>query len=385
MDKIDDLQINTICDRHRHEYDNDEDEDYDEFAENPDDDPRKLVVIKTAFMKLFVDAYYRMFTPRIFIWNEGRLHSREARFNSKNEWTEQRIDTGMYFTVVCQYKNTHKLFMYGGDAHTQVTIYNTLSRNYLTREGDNVVSGASLATGVALADGSVLICGGTEFISPSEIVTDKVRIYGPNGWMPQTYRMHAPLRGHACTLLKDGRVMIVGGRVYPSEMQRRTWPHADAVSTNMCEIIGVNPFTSKLTRPMRVSRMYTAAVTLPDGRVFVCGDFGPVQVRGVSTSAISEIYDPVTDTWEPAERMISPRRGHKAIIIEDIPPSDGPEGEQFDSNMRPVVLVTGGYRQDYSACRDFEAYDIREGVWYNANKFNPNIALSSHNMCTILE
>jgi hypothetical protein len=62
---------------------------------------------------------------------------------------------------------------------------------------------------VRLADGRVLVTGGTGNSGPS----DTVELFRaqPEETFATVAQMRSPRSGHACVLLEDGRVLVVGG------------------------------------------------------------------------------------------------------------------------------------------------------------------------------
>jgi len=64
--------------------------------------------------------------------------------------------------------------------------------------------------------------------------------------------------------------------------------------------------------PMSTPRSGNTATLLPNGKVLVVGGFsGP----GVPALASAEVYDPATNTWTPVAAMNQPRAHHAAVLM----------------------------------------------------------------------
>jgi hypothetical protein len=106
---------------------------------------------------------------------------------------------------------------------------------------------------------------------------------------------------HTATVLKDGRVLIVGGRT-------DTGSPPTTAKTSLYD-----PKTGTLTDGplLKAARMDHSATLLGDGRVLVVG--------GASESGIgiasSELYDPNGNSWSAGPSMPSPRMGHTATVL----------------------------------------------------------------------
>ncbi len=151
-------------------------------------------------------------------------------------------------------------------------------------------------TATLLRDGRVLLVGGYTTQDPS---TASAEIYDPaTGIFSPTASLNTGRHEHSATLLPDGRVLVVGG--YNSGYLRSA------------EIY--DPATCQWTpsQPLFNHGILNATAVLTDGRVLVTG--------GNSTNAPStdvEIFDPTTDTWHAAAPLSIGRNGHAAILLND--------------------------------------------------------------------
>ncbi|WP_437960169.1 kelch repeat-containing protein [Sorangium sp. So ce119] len=129
----------------------------------------------------------------------------------------------------------------------------------------------------------------------------------------------------------------VDARLVARERQLELWVDAEA------ETVLVDP-RWKLKRTMSTPRSCHTATPLPGGRVLVVGGHD----RDGSILDSAEIFDPISDTWLPAERMHTARACHTATEL--------PDGR---------VLVTGGtrYSGDEPLLASGELFDPVSGAW----------------------
>ncbi|WP_434044822.1 MULTISPECIES: Kelch repeat-containing protein [Sorangium] len=174
-----------------------------------------------------------------------------------------------------------------------------------------------------LPSGKVLVAGG--YGGFPELA--RAELYDP---ADDTWSLVAPMRAgriyHTATRLKDGHVLVVGGRLQSSAMMP-----VDAVEL-------YDPVTNTWTgrAPMAESRRAHTATLLPNGKVLVAGGSNAI---GRLSSA--ELYDPATNTWVPAAPMHVARERHVAALVQ----------------TSGKVLVAGG------ATPSAELYDPDEGTW----------------------
>jgi hypothetical protein len=161
-------------------------------------------------------------------------------------------------------------------------------------------------TATLLPNGKVLIAGGLagRALEGGPGVVATTEIYDPaTGHFTAGPRMSVPRTGHAAVLLRNNKVLVVGGA-------DNNGPLATAEIYDLAS----NRFIA--TTSMHTARVARSAVALHDGRVLVTGG-------GNGRSA--EVYDPTTATWREVGDMTSVRQKHAATLL--------PDGR---------VLITGG-------------------------------------------
>jgi N-acetylneuraminic acid mutarotase len=157
-------------------------------------------------------------------------------------------------------------------------------------------------------------------------------------------------KGHTATLLRDGKVLIVGGYDEWSGSSGDDWTtHANAELYN--PVTGVFSTTTSLAE----SRTFHTATLLPDGTVLVAGGYSaqPFNVR-----ATAELYQPTKGTWVRSTNMAKPRAEHTATLL-----------------TNGKVLVVGG-RSQGTVLSDAELYDPATGKWTSTGRMN--VARSAH-------
>jgi hypothetical protein len=192
-----------------------------------------------------------------------------------------------------------------------------------------------------LADGRVLIAGGLSGSSPSAaggitlasyqtVDTDHflttAEIYDPTtGTFSKTGSMSTPHRGHTATLLKDGRVLVIGNGGETS---------ASGTAADLYD-----PSTGRFSRTgsMKFGRWLHTATLLADGRVLILGGRTPKD----SVRATAELYDPGSGKFTSAGSMGEGRQQHTATLL--------PDGR---------VFIAGGYWSDGQKWRVLSSTEI---------------------------
>ena len=186
-----------------------------------------------------------------------------------------------------------------------------------------------------LPDGKALMVGGALDLD-GQLVVASVESYDPDSGSWTVARPMSTARSaHTATVLRDGRVLIVGGIgtfVSPTE------------SVALASVELYDPVTRRWTSAagMAESRFGHTATMLADGKVLVVGGGGGFGVH----TASAELYDPVGGSWKSTAAMIESHSDHTATLL-----ADG------------KVLIAGGYDAEGAASAATELYDPTTGSW----------------------
>jgi hypothetical protein len=187
-----------------------------------------------------------------------------------------------------------------------------------TRRGFMKVTTASIATIIA-------ICGLAPLLgSASPAKRNTVQTLPP---------MHSSRAAHTLTVLKDGRVLVVGG--FTSEED---------------QIAGVELFDAEQDRFDAIDNLNTprqshTATLLSNGRVLIAGGYD-AQVQNLATA---EVFDPITQKFLSVGRMTVPRANHTAVVL-------------GDGN----IALIGGTGTNWTALDSIEIFDPNTGAFSTA-------------------
>jgi hypothetical protein len=144
--------------------------------------------------------------------------------------------------------------------------------------------GRRFGAAVLLPDGRVLIAGG----GTDNQYLDSAELYDPDtGSWTAIAKMHGPMAGPRATLLRDGKVLVVGRRSARYPTTAEVYDPATGTWTP----------TGDFARP---GAYYGSATLLSDGTVLVADDYG------------AELYDAGTGSWTTTGY---PLRGHDAALM----------------------------------------------------------------------
>ncbi len=169
-------------------------------------------------------------------------------------------------------------------------------------------------------------------------VTDSIVVYDPvTNEREEVGHLRAPRVGHTATLLKDGRVLIIGGSV-------------DNVPTTEIEMVDLSiapDATGSTFAFLNQARTRHAATRLQDGRVLIVG--GNVAVSGSTPPSYT-----ATDTAE----MYDPESGQVTILTERL--NVARAGLSATTTIDGRVLIAGG-TNDTGDLKSAEMFDPARG------------------------
>jgi len=213
-----------------------------------------------------------------------------------------------------------------------VEIYDPVTQ-FWTPTGDlNIARYAHTAT--LLRDGRVLVVGGSAGGSNYQ---DTAELYDPAaGKWTLASRLPSPHAWHTATLLRDGNVLIAGGlRTYIISGTQK-WSATDSV-------VRYDPATDQWydVGHLKTPRLYHVATLLRDGKVLVeGGQSGNYYPQTSPSLASAEVYDPATFAWTAIPSLSGARQFHTATLLK------ATRAEETTASSR--VLVVGGYDTDVS-------------------------------------
>jgi hypothetical protein len=155
------------------------------------------------------------------------------------------------------------------------------------------------AAATRLVDGRVLVAGGDQgYTGRNASILASAEVYDPfSGNFNFTGSMTDARSHFTATLLKNGRVLVVGG----VNLAGLAAPLATA------ELFDPNTGTWSETGSMSEGRSDFTATLLDDGRVLIAGG-------GDNTA---ELYDPAIGKFHPAANMVMPRESQTATLLQD--------------------------------------------------------------------
>jgi WD40 repeat protein len=215
----------------------------------------------------------------------------------------------------------------------KVELYNPTSGVSLLTGGLDTARGSFSAT--LLKDGRVLVVGG---YNATEKWVASAEIYDP---VSGAWSLNQPLynhgTGHTATLLVDGRVLLVGGCAGDGVPGRSNRTELFDPATNSWADAGI----------LSQSRCGHIAALLTNGRVLVAGG-----ENGESTLSSSEVFDPVTGHWSPTSDLNVARSEAVTVQLRD-----------------GRVMVTGGLSRvsgNLVTLNAVEIFDVNLGKWEQA-------------------
>jgi hypothetical protein len=181
-------------------------------------------------------------------------------------------------------------------------------------------------TSTLLPNGKVLIAGGFAGSGSEYNPYRTAELYDPSSGMFQSAaEMRIGRSGHTATLLKNGKVLIVGGWTGRYDLR------------GSAEIYDPTANTFTPTGNLVIERAGNTATLLADGRVLITGG----ENRQEDKLASAEIYDPSTGKFAQTGSMADARAAHTATSLKD-----------------GRVLIVGGGSGHYPAQKIYRSAEI---------------------------
>lgn len=164
-------------------------------------------------------------------------------------------------------------------------------------------------TATLLRDGRVLVLGGLNNLNNGGPLSS-AEIYDPaSGVFTPAGNMTMPRNHHSATLLDDGRVLIAGTADYSSR---------PLTAVGSAELFDPTTGGFTPTGSMVVARYFHTATLLPSGKVFIAGGAArgvPLRVADALPLADAELYDPATGSFSATGTMGVERCFHSATML----------------------------------------------------------------------
>lgn len=217
-----------------------------------------------------------------------------------------------YATQAILLKNGNALILFGSNGKTEV--YNPETGKFTISGSMNQLRNDYTAT--LLKNGKVLIIGGIN--SGRSVNASNIKIGMPISiadtelYDPETQqfkysgKMVIPRQQHTAVLLPDGNVLVAGGVSYT--VSNNKWSHKLLSSA---EIYDVKTGKFRPTGNMNWPRRFFSAVLLKNGKVLITG--GKSDDEDVLYAA--EIYDPKTETFTMTNGLNIARMNHNSIAL----------------------------------------------------------------------
>ena len=160
-------------------------------------------------------------------------------------------------------------------------------------------------TATLLQDGRVLVAGGfnNDNVKTAELYDPATETWTPTG------DLNMARYGHTATLLPDGSVLIAKGSD-DGDLGSALW--------NAERYDPTSGTWSLIDDPTHYASVLHTATILSDGKVLFTGGYpGNGGDGDPTTLASSELFDPVTGTWQIAGNLNEARDGHTATLLPD--------------------------------------------------------------------
>ena len=212
------------------------------------------------------------------------MHTVELFDSEDDSWTSTSVmHRGRVFHASALL-NDGRVLVLGGFDNSLRTLASTEIYDPATQEWSiaaDMIEARSFPTASVLQDGRVLVIGGSHTGSGPAAMRKTAEMYDPrtDTWAPAG-QMEISRAGHSATVLRDGRVLVVGGAGPASTIaqaeiyypEQNMWSRAGSLS---------------------LARTDHSAQMMSDGRVIVAGGWG----NDGSAGHVVELFDPRVGTW----------------------------------------------------------------------------------------
>lgn len=196
---------------------------------------------------------------------------------------------------------------YHGSVYGAFDVYTNAARLYDPASGTwsetGTMAGARARhTATLLPNGKVLVAGGYNGAT-TPAVRASAELYDPatGTWSPTGNLMH-PRCNHTATLLRSGKVLVVGGNNQG----------ASGAAVDTAELYDPSTGTWTETGSLIDDRAFHTATLLASNRVLVTGGR-----NGNGALATAELYDPATGNWNSTGNLRQPHSGPIATLLPD--------------------------------------------------------------------
>lgn len=184
---------------------------------------------------------------------------------------------------------------------------------------------------VLLATGKVLSVGG---VDSNGSLLASAELYSPNaGTWTLTGSMKAARELFPAVVLAGGKVLVSGGL------------GAGSTVLAAAELYDPSTGTWSSAGSLSAARFGHTATLLPSGKVLVTG--GCATSNCSTYAAVSELYDPTSNTWSTTGKLNTPRTYHTAVLLKS----------------KEVLAIGGSTGAATTSC---ELYDPSKGTWSSA-------------------
>jgi len=198
-------------------------------------------------------------------------------------------------------------------------------------------------TATLLKDGRVLVVGGRNGAG----IFNSAELYDPSTgeWAP-TGNLNIGRVAHTANLLSNGKVLVIGGDTNDN-------PPSFGI-TRTAELYDPDSGVWTLTGSLGTDRIGFTSTLLQNGKVLITGGLD-LAFPVYSPLSSSELYDPVSGTWSDTGNLSVAREMHTASLLQN-----------------GKVLVVGGTDDDdfRNGFASAELYDPNTGAWRSTGSLN---------------